>query len=72
MLPSEGVYLSRCATKLMHVCKKQLLALNCRQRKYSLQICNIHIFSVLGVVFVVPFPVLFSEATVSCRKANLK
>ena len=72
MLPSEGVYLSRCATKLMHVCKKQLLALNCRQRKYSLQICNIHIFSVLGVAFVVPFPVLFSEATVSCRKANLK
>ena len=72
MLPSEGVYLSRCSTKLIHVCKKQLFALNCRQRKYSLQICNIHISSVLGVAFAVPFPVLFSEAAVPCGKANLK
>ena len=32
------------STKLIHVCKKLPLALDCRQSKYSQQIYNIHIF----------------------------
>ena len=35
MLPSKSENSSRCSTKLIHVCKKLLLALDCRQNKYS-------------------------------------
>ena len=48
MLPSKWENLSR-STKLVHVCKKLPLALDCRHSKYSQQIYSIHIFSILGV-----------------------
>ena len=35
---------SRCSTKLINVCIKLPLALDCGQSKYSQQISNIHIF----------------------------
>ena len=56
MLLSEWEKLSCCSTKLIHFCKKLPFALVCRHSKYSLQIYNIHIFSILGVAFAVPFP----------------
>ena len=44
MLPSKWENLSHFSTKLIHVCKKLPLALDCRQSKYSQQIFNIHVF----------------------------
>ena len=35
MLPSKRENLSRCSTKLIHVCEKIRLALDCGQSKYS-------------------------------------
>ena len=70
MLPSrENV--SRCSTKLIHFCKKLPLGLDYRQRKHSLQICNIHIFLALGVAFAVSF-LLFSKAPGCCGTKILK
>ena len=33
MLPSKWENMSRCSTKLIHVCKKQALAMDCGQSK---------------------------------------
>ena len=44
MLPSKWENLSHFSTKLIYVCKKLPLALDCRQSKYSQQIFNIHVF----------------------------
>ena len=61
MLPSKRENLSRCSPKLIHVCKKLPLALDCRQIKFSLWIYNIHIFSILGVAFAVSFLCYFQK-----------
>ena len=46
----------------MKPCLQKLpLALDCRQNKYSLQIFNIHMPSVLGLAFVVLFPCYFQK-----------
>ena len=58
MLPSKWEDLSCCSTKLTHFCKKNGHALNCRQSKYSLQICNIcgHAFFWVGKSFSFQYP----------------
>ena len=55
MLPSKWKNLNRCSTKLIHVCQKLQLPLDCRQRIYPLLIFNVYIFSILGVAFAVSF-----------------
>ena len=61
MPPSKWENLSGCSKKLIHFCNKLQLALDCRQSKYSLQIYNIHIFSILDVAFAVPFLCKFQK-----------
>ena len=73
MLTSQWKNLSRCSTKLLHVCKKLPLALNCGQSKCSLEIFNIYIYIYyiifnFGPGFCSSFPMLFPEATASCDK----
>ena len=41
-------------TELIPFYKKLPLALDCRHSNYSLQIYNLHIFSILGMAFMVP------------------
>ena len=74
MLSSKWENLSRCSTKLIHLCKKLPLALDCRQSKYSLLIFNIYIyiFFNLGHGFCGSFSMLFPEAPVYCDKGILK
>ena len=50
-----------CSTKLIHVCKKLPLVLDCGQTKYYLEKFNIYIFSILGVAFAVPFVCYFQK-----------
>ena len=59
MLPSK--WETGCSTKSIHFCKKLPLSLDCRQSKYSLWIYNIHILSILGVAFAVPFLCYFQK-----------
>ena len=61
MLPLKWENLSRCSTKLIHVCKKLPLELDCRRSKYSQWIYNIHIFSILGMAFEVLFLCYFQK-----------
>ena len=61
MLPSKWENLSRCCTKLIDVCKKLPLALDCS--KYI-----IYIFFDFGHGFYGSFPMLFPKAPVSWCK----
>ena len=61
MLPSKWENLSRCSTRLLHFWKKLVFALDCMQIKYSLQIFNMHIFSILCVPFVLPLLCCFQK-----------
>ena len=70
MLPSNRENLSRCSPKLINVCKKLALALDCRQIKFSLWIYNIHIFSILGVAFAVSFLCYFQRHQLLVEKIN--
>ena len=72
MVPSERENVSRCSTKLIHFGQKLLLALDCRQSKYSLEIHNIHIFFNFGHGFCGSFSILFPKASASGGKEVLK
>ena len=71
MLSSKWENLSRCSTKLIHVCKKLSLALACRQSRYSLWIYNIHIFFNFGSGLCGSFSMLFRKAQASCGKKKI-
>ena len=71
MLPSKWENLSGCSTKLIHVCKKLPLALDCGQGNiFSKYI--IYIFFNFGRDFYGSFPMLFPKAPASCCKKILK
>ena len=69
MLPLTWENLSRCSTKLIHVCKKLPVSLDCRQNKF---ICKYipHIFSILGVTFAVSFLCYFLHCTSICTSSK--
>ena len=67
MLPSKWENLCRWSTKLIHVCKKVPLALDCRQSKYSHVVYNLKFFN-FGHCFCSSFPILFPKSPASCWK----
>ena len=69
MLPSKWENLSRCCTKLIHLCRKLPLALDYRQR---ILFVNIYIFFNFERVSCGFFSVLFPKAPASWRKKKLK
>ena len=70
MLPSKSENLSDCSTKLIHVCKKLPLVLDCSHRKYSPYNFETNIFPILGVPFAISFLRYFQKLLVV--KKNLK
>ena len=71
MLLSKGETLSRCSTKLIHVCKKLPLALN-KSRVNILCQYIIYLFLQFWACFCRSSSMLFPKAPPSCGKKKLK